>query len=305
MTLSEALTLADRYDVQIRAMEDKAIARLNKALDSAYKALERDLKKSYGNIASNATLLQSQRRALIIQELGSLLQLVNPEMADTYEQAFAELMRDTTNTGLSVAGLLSQAVGNERLKPFANISIDAVAASAKGSYARLSRHGETFADTATNIISMGIVQGWGIQRIMTPLQQQLGITKSRAESIARYESSAAYNDAAVERYKEAEVEWITWLAIGDRVTCGYCLARHMRTYALADGIRPPIHPRCRCTGIPLKKAWVEMGMIDRALYKGERDRALAESNIKPNYQLASFEKQAGLTAQPKPVWEPS
>lgn len=300
----EVLKIAARYDEQIKGMEDKAIARLNRALETAYGALEKDLVKSYNNISSNATLLQSQRRALIFRELGGLLQIVNPDKADSYEAIFGEILRDTTNAGFDVAGLFAQALGNEKLKPLSDIAIEAVAASAKGTYQRLLRYGDNFADTATNIISQGIVQGWGIQRVLQPLQQQLGVTKSRAESIARYEAIAAYNDAAVQRYSQADIEWVTWVAISDKIICGYCLARHLQTYRLSDGIRPPIHPRCRCTQMPLKKAWVDAGIVEAEFYRVERQKALANAEITPIYQPASFEKQAGIKRLPEPAWEP-
>jgi SPP1 gp7 family putative phage head morphogenesis protein len=303
MTTQEVFTIADQYDRQLLKLEDKAVDRLNRALESAYNALEKDLIKSYDNISGNASLLQVQRRALILQELGGLLEIVKPDADINYESTFGSMLAESTNSGFEIAGLLTQAMGNEKLQPFKNIAIEAVASSAKNSYERLKRHGDTFADTATNIISMGIAQGWGVRRIIQPIQQQLGITKERALMIVRTESIAAYTDASEQRYRDADIESFLWIAIGDTRTCSYCLARNLQVFKLGD-TRPPIHPSDRCTVAPWEDKWKERGLIDLNYLADKRQQALSEAQVSPNYGLAPFEKAAGMKEAPKPIYTP-
>ena len=303
MTLAEGFALADRYDTTTRRLEDRAIARLNRSLEGAYLNLEKELRKQYPDMVGNATLLQLQRKSLIFSELEGLLGLVNPDKSDYYFDIFSDLIADTTNIGFDFAEASAKAIGNLSLRPFADVNIEAVAAAANESYRRLLRHGETFADNATNIISMGLAQGWGINRITQPLQQQLGVTKFRAEAIARTESVHAYNDATQERYEAAEIEGVIWYAIGDKLTCPWCLGRHMQIYRRGY-TRPPIHVNCRCTVAPFKREWVEQGLIDEAYLINEREKTLKQAQVKPRYDLAPFEKSAGYKTPPKPIYIP-
>lgn len=220
MAIDKAIQLAERYDQELIKMEDAAIERMNKALDAAFRQLDKELTKSYDNIGSNATILQAQRKALILQQLGSLLQIVRPQDAKMYQSVLQTLIDNSIDAGADLGGSLIKTINPAvDVKPFAEVPIEAVASASKNAYERLQRHGETFATTATAIIDQGLIQGWGIQKIRQPLQQQLGVTKSRAEMIARTETIAAYNDAADQRYADAEIEGVLWIAIGDKRTC--------------------------------------------------------------------------------------
>ncbi|NMG11138.1 polymorphic toxin-type HINT domain-containing protein [Brasilonema sp. UFV-L1] len=220
MAIDKAIQLAERYDQELIKMEDAAIERMNKALDTAFKQLDRELTKSYDNIASNATILQAQRKALILQQLGSLLQIVRPQDAKMYQSVLQILIDNSIDAGADLGGSLIKTINPAiDVKPFADVPIEAVASASKNAYERLQRHGAKFADVATEIIDQGLIQGFGIQKIRQPLQQQLGVTKSRAEMIARTETIAAYNDAADQRYADAEIEGVLWIAIGDKRTC--------------------------------------------------------------------------------------
>lgn len=220
MAIDKAIQLAERYDQELIKMEDAAIKRMNKALDAAFRQLDKELTKSYDNIGSNATILQAQRKALILQQLGSLLQIVRPQDAKMYQSVLQNLIDNSIDAGADLGGSLIKTINPAvDVKPFAEVPIEAIASASKNAYERLQRHGEMFASTATAIIDQGLIQGWGIQKIRQPLQQQLGITKSRAEMIARTETIAAYNDAADQRYADAEIEGVLWIAIGDKRTC--------------------------------------------------------------------------------------
>ena len=302
MTVTEAMAIADRYDRQLRELEEKEIKRLNRALDNAYNQLERELARKYQNLVNNKSLLASQRKILILQELGDLLKIVTG--SEVYEARFASLIKQASEAGFEVAGLLTQALGNEELKPFTDIPIEAIAASARGTYQRLLRYGDVFADNATNIISTGIAQGWGVGRINPPLRQQLGVTRQRAEMLARTESITAYSEAAEQRYIDAGIEGILWIAIGDRRTCAYCLARHLKVYPRGS-MMSPLHPYCRCTRAPWQESWREAGIIDVDTLARLRTEAIAAAGVTPLNQPAPFEKAAGVKALPTPIFDPT
>ncbi|NJM69255.1 MAG: hypothetical protein HC862_02945 [Scytonema sp. RU_4_4] len=166
MAIDKAIQLAERYDQELIKMEDAAIERMNKALDAAFRQLDKELTKSYDNIGSNATILQAQRKALILQQLGSLLQIVRPQDAKMYQSVLQTLIDNSIDAGADLGGSLIKTINPAvDVKPFAEVPIEAVASASKNAYERLQRHGETFATTATAIIDQGLIQGWGIQKL--------------------------------------------------------------------------------------------------------------------------------------------
>ena len=76
--MSQIERLIEQTDAALRGAEDATIERVNLALETAYKRLERDLLKAYTKHAPDKSLLPSQRKLLILSQLSDLLQLLNP-----------------------------------------------------------------------------------------------------------------------------------------------------------------------------------------------------------------------------------
>lgn len=298
MTLRTAVATVERYDRAVAGMEDAAVQRLNRALDGAAVQLESQLRQSYDAIASNATLLQAQRRLLVLQELGSLLQIVRPELAGSYQAMFADVITLSTQTGATLGDELIKALAPGSVLPaFSNPPIEAVAIAARDTYNRLSRYGQQFADNATNIISEGLLQGWGVGRLTPLIRNQLGVTKGRAEMIVRTEAISNLSSAAQARYTDAGVDGVIWLPVKNRV-CKYCAGRAGKVFKLSE-IRHPPHPQCRCTLVPYKREWA----LDEDFLQEYRDKVIANSDATDN-GLAPFEKSAGFKTAPTPLWTP-
>lgn len=303
MTIQTAIDISERYERSITKMESKAIARLNKSLDAAYADLERELTKAYPTLSTNATILQAQRKLLIMQKLGSLLQVIDPSKADLYERVFADIISKSNDAGVSLSEELIKAV-NPRAKVagFDELPVEAVANAASDTYTRLLRHGETFADRAALTISEGIAQGWTVGKVRPILQQQLGVTKAKAKQIVRTETISALSSASQKRYADSDIDGVLWLAIGDSLTCRFCVARNGKVYKLGSVMHPP-HPSCRCVLSPCKRSWIDAGIIDTKFLREYHQKGL--NNVEnPDYGLAPFERAAGWTTAPKPIWSP-
>ena len=102
--------------------------------------------------------------------------------------------------------------------------------------------------------------------------------KSRAQMIARTETSRAMNFATLDAYKQSGlVVRKEWLTAGDERTCQFCNPMNGKTVAISDEYfekggsfegddggtlkfnysnieHPPLHPSCRCTLIPVVEA---------------------------------------------------
>lgn len=126
-------------------------------------------------------------------------------------------------------------------------------------------------DALTSTLAEGINSGEGVNLLAKRISAVFDTaTDSRSLLIARTESSRATNFAAVEAYKQSGVvakkKWFTAL---DEMTCDLCASMHGKTIAVDanffdkgdssqgyqfeydDVGQPPLHPRCRCTVIPI------------------------------------------------------
>jgi len=65
----------------------------------------------------------------------------------------------------------------------------------------------------------------------------------------------------------AGVQWVSTL---DDRTMPICQNRDGMTYELNGGPRPPAHPNCRSTAIPITRSWEELGQDGDEIPEGTR-----------------------------------
>lgn len=301
-----AAALIERTDRVLQGLEDEAIDRIYQALDSSYRRLERELLKAYSQQAENLTLLPNQRKLLILNQVKDLMGLVDSKSAEGIRKNFEGLFESANEQGRSIAASLSEAIANEKLESFADVPIEALKFQAVDGVKRLQRHGEEFASRASAAVEMGLVQGWGSRKVASQLRSELGVTKGRAEAIARTETLSAHNSAIEANFKANDIELFQVFATSDERTCSTCSYRNQQVYKLGES-RPPYHVRCRCTIAPIKQSWLDAGLIDVAWsqkYQEDGLQQLQSAGRQPNTGVAPFEKAAGRTTAPQPVWTP-
>jgi SPP1 gp7 family putative phage head morphogenesis protein len=248
----------------------------------------------------------AQRQVLVLDALGGALQLLSPEDQALYQQLFEEMLTLSNEAGGTLAEQLLAAYDDDAVGATAAIPVAAVANIAAESTKRLYRYSDDFQQRAIALIGQGLVQGFGARKIQRDLQQQLGLSKGKAETIARTEVMAALNQSAAARYQQAGVEFVQWNVSPSEGLCGYCAARNQRVYRAAQVVYP-LHPRDRCFLTPWKPEWQAKGLTDDAFSAEFRRKGLeqlAANGIKPNYGVSSFEKAAGLTEPPSVTWAP-
>lgn len=104
----------------------------------------------------------------------------------------------------------------------------------------------------------GIAQGLNPRDVAENINDRvdkIGITRSR--TLARTETIRAYNDATLNRYEQFGVEAVgarvEWLTAGDNRVCPICQGLEGTFHPIKEARgRIPVHPRCRCTWVPLK-----------------------------------------------------
>lgn len=83
------------------------------------------------------------------------------------------------------------------------------------------------------------------------LQEQFGVSYSRADSIVRTELAHIQTEAAKHRYKDYGIREVEILADEDERRCEICGKLHEKRYPIGANVPIPAHPRCRCCIIPV------------------------------------------------------
>ena len=106
----------------------------------------------------------------------------------------------------------------------------------------------------TSILQMlidGIKEQRSTQDIIRDIRTSIdGMTKTKAETIARTEIAYSYNNATAEAYKQAGVDQWQWIAALGYYCCDVCQEKHGQIYDWGDP-QPPEHPNCLCTLYPV------------------------------------------------------
>lgn len=104
-------------------------------------------------------------------------------------------------------------------------------------------------------LSRGFVRGDSLGRMTKEFTQRMGVSESRAATLIHTESAHMAAEAAEQGYRETGVKSYRFEAALDLKTCTVCGALDQREFPLAEhetGINyPPLHPRCRCTTVPV------------------------------------------------------
>lgn len=104
-------------------------------------------------------------------------------------------------------------------------------------------------------LSRGFVRGDSLDRMTKEFAQRMGVSESRAATLIHTESAHMAAEAAEQGYRETGVQSYRFEAALDLKTCAVCGAMDQREFPLAEretGVNyPPLHPRCRCTTVPV------------------------------------------------------
>ena len=307
MTFADTERLIERYDAATSALDQAVTDRISKSMDAAFRAMVAELERQYPIWESQGSLYASQRRLLLLNELGPLLAIVRPEQAAEYERLMSEALQLAHTTGATLADeLVRTRDPGYPLQDFTTIPIEAAVAQARDGVGRLYRYDEEFRTAASGIVEQGLIQGWGTKRVQGVLERELGVAKSKAETLARTEVMSALNTASQERYERNNISYIQVFNTPSERLCGFCAARHGNVYEVGQ-VSVPFHPRCRDVIAPWLPRWQQQGLTDDAAVEASRAAIVAEFEAgggRLSYGPTSWEKKAGLTAAPTPVWKP-
>jgi len=204
--------------------------------------------------------LQKSTRDILAGDLtGSLKDLAE------YEGAF-QLAHLTLDFGVVLSAV---AVGPAQLRaavtsrPFLGRHLkDEIADLATAQRVRVTaaiRQGYVLGETTPQIVRR--IRQEGLERSYSDVERMVRTAVNATASDARELFYAANSDLIV------AVRWVSTL---DGRTSAVCRARDGKRYPMGKGPRPPAHPRCRSTTVPILKTWAEMGIDIPEIGPGER-----------------------------------
>lgn len=124
-------------------------------------------------------------------------------------------------------------------------------------------------------LSRGFVRGDSLDRMTKEFTQRMGVSESRAATLIHTESAHMAAEAAEQGYRETGVQSYRFEAALDLKTCAVCGALDQREFPLAEhetGINyPPLHPRCRCTTVPVTEFQIGSKRAARNLATGKTE----------------------------------
>ncbi len=108
------------------------------------------------------------------------------------------------------------------------------------------------------ILADGLANGQSPRAIAREMVKKVGLTYSRALTIARTEIIHAHAEGQLDSFQELGVEGVgimaEWSTAGDDKVCSLCATREGEVLTIEDarGLIP-LHPNCRCAWIPAEE----------------------------------------------------
>lgn len=156
---------------------------------------------------------------------------------------------------------------------------------------RIWANGTKLASSIEEMMKVAIHRGISTKKLSMELSRRMDVGYNNAERLIRTELNYVQNKAAADSMIRAGLEEYRFVATLDHRTCGRCGSLDGQVFELETSQQgenyPPIHPRCRCTVIPVISG-------DRAAkVKGKRVGDISYSEWKAEYVDKAIEKRRG------------
>lgn len=116
---------------------------------------------------------------------------------------------------------------------------------------RLWKNQRKLARGLNSILLVGLQQGKTATEMAIQLHNFMGKGFNECHRLVRTETMHYLNSATLQRYKNANVEYVQIWAAADERTCTTCGGYHTQTYPIEKVPILPLHANCRCTYLPV------------------------------------------------------
>ena len=120
---------------------------------------------------------------------------------------------------------------------------------------RIWKNTEKLVETLNEELVNCVITGKKTTQLKKKLMERFNVSYNQADMLVRTEMAHIQTQASVDRYKDAGLTHYEFLADTDEKTCSVCKALDGKVFSFAEaqvGVNmPPIHPRDRCSIIPV------------------------------------------------------
>lgn len=219
--------------------EEKNVAKL---LDGVFKNIEKDIKDPARVHAYTPSGISFD----ILETMKKSSDLHFDDIADDLSYMAEETATSGYTSGRAFGAVALGAKIEERQKEWRKLKvrINRFDDEFKGMSAKLSKD-------VRRVISDGVVNEITQGEMISQIKKISGAGKIQAQTIVRTETMKAVNDGVLDRYEEDEVGIVEALTVDDERRCDVCGPLDGVKFPINDHPAFPIHPRCRCTWIPV------------------------------------------------------
>ena len=193
--------------------------------ESTTETIENNIKKAW----------QNQDKKFYISYLKSAYDLGKKRAQSIVEQAFTDDEKDNEKNIHIRIGIEKDDIAEELLN---------------NGLLRVSKMEQTTIEEIRKILANGYEQGESWKEQKKKIENKIK-NSVRAEMIAITELGHAYNESAKNTYRGAGANKVVWHASLDLKTCDGCRALHGQEFDIDKAPDNPLHPRCRCTWLPV------------------------------------------------------
>jgi SPP1 gp7 family putative phage head morphogenesis protein len=273
--ITERAVLVDRYrrGVAVRAL--KLLAKLEEDIIARMVALDpSDISKpSYKRARLTRMLAEVQAR---VDQYGKALdEDIMPELRD--------LARDEARFGVSLLNDIPPVVLEVVAPTLTVIDRAVMSRPFQGRVLKewLSDHTAGVRYRVRGVISQGVAEGQTVDEMVRRVRGTrangfkdgvMETNRRGAEALVRTAVNHVTNTAREETYAENQdlIKGVRWVATLDGKTSLICIDLDGKVFPMRSGPRPPAHPNCRSTTVPVLKSWKELGIDLKEAPEGTR-----------------------------------
>jgi SPP1 gp7 family putative phage head morphogenesis protein len=161
-------------------------------------------------------------------------------------------------------------------------------------------------DRVKTALQLGLSEGETIDQIVRRIRGTraanfedgvLAISRRSAETMVRTAVNGVTTNARELLYKENDdlIKGVQWVSTLDTRTSPICRDRDGEVYPPNEGPRPPAHPNCRSTTVPVTKSWDELGVDAEEI--GESERASMDGQVAEKLTYAEWLRKQSAAVQ--------
>ena len=234
--VSEEEVLTDEHEKDFEEIE-RLSKEFTKKWKSFFNGIWEEVKESTTETIENniKKAWQNQDKKFYISYLKSAYDLGKKRAQSIVEQAFTDDEKDNEKNIHIRIGIEKDDIAEELLN---------------NGLLRVSKMEQTTIEEIRKILANGYEQGESWKEQKKKIENKIK-NSVRAEMIAITELGHAYNESTKNTYKGAGASKVVWHASLDLKTCEVCRSLHGQVFTINEAPDNPLHPRCRCTWLPV------------------------------------------------------